>query len=132
MKQLLPYILITGLTVLLAAAPARSQNSGFINQQDARNKWSITGTVNPPLTNVKAIYPHPGRDVVDILLAEKAYQPVDVWVLDMNGTVIKTFRFQPEGNLMTIDVSNLPRGQYALHVKEAGREVQKMVLVRED
>ena len=132
MKQLLQYTLITMLTALLSVAPALAQNSEFIDQQDARYKWNISGTVNPPLTNVKAIYPHPGRDAVDILLAETDYQPVDIRIMDLNGTVVKTFRLQPEGNLMTIDVSNLPPGQYALHVQETGREVQKMVLLREE
>lgn len=132
MKQLLRYTLLVAAFSLLAASEVQAQNSGFIDPYGSRYKWNITGTINPPLTGVAAVYPNPGRDRIEILLTETAYQPVDVWILNMDGVVLKTCHFMPQGNLLSVDVSNLPAGQYALHVKEAGKEVQKMLLLRRE
>lgn len=132
MKQLVQYTSIVAFLLFSAAAQAQTQNSGFIDQNNARYKWDIIGSVDAPLTGIQAVYPNASHDMVNILLAETAYQPVDVWILNLDGTALKTLHFSPQGNLITIDLSDLPAGEYALHVKEAGREVQRLKLIRRD
>lgn len=132
MKYFLRYTSILIFLLQITVSNATAQGSGFIDPQSSRYKWDISGAINPPLTGIEAVYPNPNHDLIDILLVDKAYQPVDVWVLNMDGTVLKTFHFRPQGKLMTIDVGFLSAGEYVLQVKEAGKELQRMRLIRNE
>jgi|GEM_PF-2004844 len=132
MKHILHYSLLFSFLCLTGVKQAAAQNTGdFMDQRYARYKWTVNGQVAPPQTDVLTIYPNPTRDYVEIYLEEVAWQPVHVWILDLNGTVLKTQTYQPQGNRLAIDVSNLPAGEYALHIKEEGKAVRQLRLLRD-
>ncbi len=72
----------------------------------------FANTINSTIDSKVIIYPNPASDFVYIEISEELYQ-YDLQILDINGSVIKTFK--PESN-KEIDISDLFSGIYIVRV----------------
>ena len=109
---------------------AQAQSGNTLDQMAAENEFRHFA--DQPGTLVRSMYPNPARNSVNIALAEPAMNRVDVVVYTYNATVMRTFSFAPGGSLLGFDVSSLPVGQYIIQVRETGKSVQSLRLVRNE
>lgn len=88
--------------------------------------------VEQPATLVRAVYPNPAHSNATIALAQPAANRVDVAVVTYNGTVVSNQSFAGGATLLGLDLSNMPAGNYILLVREAGKTVQSLKLLKGD
>lgn len=124
-------ILLFAAMALELSISSKAQDATYYVNDD-RIKWDINGSVNAPVTEAKTLYPNPAVSFTNVLLRRITDNPVQVLILDFNGVIRSNFSFDPGGNNLYLDISNLPKGLYVVQVKERGKEVQSLKLVKEE
>lgn len=84
-----------------------------------------------PLTRIESIYPDPAQNTSSIVLAEMPARPVKLYVINLNGTVVKTYSYDGGNRLLTFDVSDLENGIYNIQVQEQGKIMQSIKLLKQ-
>ncbi|MFW5877704.1 MAG: T9SS type A sorting domain-containing protein [bacterium] len=67
------------------------------------------------------IYPNPSSDIINLSLPMEGMSSVRIKVYSINGQLMKVLHSDPSGQLVRIDVSKLPEGQYILKGESDGR-----------
>jgi hypothetical protein len=62
------------------------------------------------------IYPHPVIGMTRIVLHEPSQDFVYVMVIDMNGSILRAFQFNPNSYELQVDMGSLPIGMYSVRV----------------
>jgi hypothetical protein len=73
------------------------------------------------------VYPNPALDRLNISLQESFDVPLDVEMFDQNGRLVR--QVQLSGELLTLDVSDLSTGYYALFIRAGTRYLQWKVSI---
>lgn len=73
------------------------------------------------------LYPNPALDRLNISLQESFDVPLDVEMFDQNGRLVR--QVQLSGELLTLDVSDLSTGYYALFIRAGTRYLQWKVSI---
>lgn len=77
------------------------------------------------------VYPNPAISQTNIVLPEIARQRVNVYLIDLQGTIMRTYAFAPGGNQFYIDISSIPVGIYSLRIEQKGMRPQNVRLVKQ-
>ncbi len=70
------------------------------------------------------VYPNPTVDEFNLDLTSDFLGEVNLRLMDLNGRQIREFQYLKEADLMhvQVNVTDLPRGMYRVHVIEGDRE----------
>jgi hypothetical protein len=82
------------------------------------------------ISPVQAVFPNPATSNTSVLLSQPAQQRVYVDLVDQKGHIVTTYVFAPGGRQLTFDVGFLEGGYYILRVREPGRYVSAVRLVK--
>ena len=77
------------------------------------------------------VYPNPAISQANIVLPQIAKQRVNVYLIDLQGTIMQTYAFAPGGNQLYIDISSVPVGIYSLRIEQKGMRSQNVRLVKQ-
>ncbi len=114
-----------GLTVSLfvqhfaGSAQAFYKNDNQSEQQ--RTSWTL---------GVQTVYPNPTSSSSTVVLSYIPVNRVYIDILDYNGNIRQSFRFAPGGRQLSFDVGALDRGYYFVRVREQGRLIANVRLVK--
>ncbi|MCE7053265.1 T9SS type A sorting domain-containing protein [Algoriphagus sp. AGSA1] len=77
------------------------------------------------------IGPNPSREYLNVIFTnlDRSYD-FEFHVVSMNGTVQKTFEARPEGDKVTIDVSDLVNGVYILQLTANGHDISSKKFIK--
>ena len=124
---------------------AQYNEYGNVNNQYGPPNFT-GGTVNTPseifaiytqsnkteeATLINEIYPNPAQSTSSVLLTDIATNPVTLYIVNLNGTVIKTYSYDGGGNRLNFDVSELEDGFYSIQVQEKGKSMQSVKLLKQ-
>jgi type IX secretion system substrate protein len=87
-----------------------------MNAQSAYGNPYIAGISIPVSQNDLLVYPNPVISQTRIVLPEASAAPVFVDIVDLNGNVVRTYRYEPGIYNLDVDMSRLPAGLYSLRV----------------
>ena len=149
----------TGIITILAATAflfgtkvnAQYANTGFNEYGNTINQYGAPtftgGTVNTPsesfavytqenaktqqATLISDVYPNPTRNQSSLELTSIAANPVTVFIVNMNGTIMKTYSYDGGTNRLNFDISNLQDGLYSIQVQERGKSMQSIKLLKQ-
>ena len=129
----------------IASFSAKAQQSNVVNQYGPPNFTG--GTVNSPnesfaiyreqraqenpITTIQRIYPDPAQNISNIVLAEKAARPVTLYIVNLSGTIMRTYNYDGGNTQLTFDVSELQNGVYTIQVQEEGKSMQSIKLLKQ-
>ncbi len=74
------------------------------------------------------VFPNPTATYTRIILSQSTTEPVTVSVVNLNGVLVRSYKYSAGSGRFDIDVSSLPNGIYALQVQERGKEAQSVQL----
>lgn len=140
----------TWITVALAAfslnAAAQQYNEyGNINNQYGAPTFT-GGTVSSPsesfaiytqrnqpeqATLIEEVYPNPTPTASSVVLTTVAVNPVTLFIVNMNGTIMKTYNYDGGSSRLTFDMSGLQDGLYSIQVQERGKSMQSIRLLKQ-
>jgi len=66
------------------------------------------------------VFPNPAISNARILLPFASEGNVWVYIIDMNGNMLRTYKYEPRSYQLDVDVSTLPAGIYDVHVSGKG------------
>ncbi len=66
------------------------------------------------------VYPNPAISTARIMLPFASEGKVTVNIIDMNGTITRTYRYEPRSYQLDVDMSTLPMGVYSVRVSGKG------------
>lgn len=77
------------------------------------------------------VYPNPNQGTFNLLLSNTKYGDVSVKVYNILGSEIKNFQFnKTDQTLLTeLQIGNVPKGLYFLHIKTKEGEAQKKIII---
>ena len=81
---------------------------------------------------ISTVTPNPARTNAAINLESGTTEPVSIYVVNMNGTILKSYTYAAGSNSYGIDVGNLPAGLYSIQLQERGKSLQSIELVKQD
>ena len=64
------------------------------------------------------MYPNPVLSQAKIILSELPKTAVAVYVIDLNGNIVRTFKYEPGNYSLDVDMSKLPAGIYSVRVQQ--------------
>ena len=76
----------------------------------------VAGVNIPVSQNDLLVYPNPVISQTRIVLQGRSAAPVFVDVVDLNGNLVRTCRYEPGTYNLDVDMSRLPAGLYSLRV----------------
>jgi len=82
-------------------------------------------------TGLIKVYPNPASRVVDIEFSHPIAFPVRVAIVDMQGRLMQQTEVGQRKNRIQLSVSQLPVGQYVIHVKSDDGKIRVGKLIRE-
>lgn len=85
-----------------------------------------------PVTEIVSVYPDPARTASSVLLAEQAINSVTLYVVNLNGTVVRTYTYDGGQQQLNFDVSDLQDGVYNIQVQEQGKSMQSVKLLKQN
>jgi len=100
-----------------------SETFAVYNQQSANER-----AIDPHTMSIVEVYPNPTATYTRITLAGNTTEPVTVSIINMNGTLVRSYEYAAGSGKFYIDVSSVPDGLYALQVQEHGKEAQSVQL----
>ena len=134
--------------IVMSAMTASSQESNYNNSTTQYGPPNFTGgTVASPsdayaashdfsapqeATVISSIFPVPAKDNLSVVLGQTAVAPVTMWIVNMNGEVLRAYHFDAGYNRLDIDVSSLAQGLYSIQVQEAGKSMQSIELAKRE
>lgn len=142
-------ILITA-TLLLGAFSAQSQETLLEGQNTINKNGAPTftgGTTNSPseyyadytrnnrvqeVTAIDNVYPNPATSSAGVVLSKIAIDPVSLYVVNLNGTVMESYNYDGGSQRLNFDMSALPNGLYSIHVQERGKTMQSIKLLKQN
>jgi len=82
----------------------------------------------PPITGVTSVsgnddlfvYPNPAVSTARIMLPVASEGIVSVFIVDMGGNIIRTYKYEPRSYQLDVDMSTLPMGVYSIRVSGKG------------
>jgi hypothetical protein len=84
------------------------------------------------ITAIDNVYPNPARTSAGIVLSETAVDPVSLYVVNLNGTILSSYHYDGGSQRLNFDVSSLPDGLYSIHVQERGKTMQSIKLLKQN
>ncbi len=142
-------LLLTG-ALLVSAFAARSQETLLEGQNTINHYGAPTftgGTTQSTseafadytrtnrvqqITAIDNVYPNPARISAGIVLSEIAVDPVSLYVVNLNGTVLSSYHYDGGSQRLNFDVSALPDGLYSIQVQEQGKSMQSIRLLKQN
>jgi hypothetical protein len=103
-----------------------SESFALYHQQTA----NLLRTTRPASTPIASVYPNPSPDMTTVVLTNNTLEPVTITLINMNGVLMRTYRYGAGYGSFSIDVSSLPNGMYALQVQERGRQPQSIQFLK--
>lgn len=139
------FLLTSFITMVALTFKANAQNDAVINQygpptftggtthtpSESFAIYQETRTKENPVTTIESIYPDPAQNTSSLVLAEMPARPVKLYVINLNGTVVKTYSYDGGNRLLTFDVSDLQNGIYNIQVQEQGKIMQSIKLLKQ-
>lgn len=89
-----------------------------------------TSKFNLP-TTIETIYPNPAMSTSSVVLSEVAINPVVIYIVNMNGTIVRTYTYDGGYDHFNFDVSSLQDGLYNIQVQERGKSMQSIKLLKQ-
>lgn len=77
------------------------------------------------------LYPNPAINTAHIILPDVALEKVQVYIINLQGSIIQSLVFAPGGDQLDIDVSNLPAGDYSIRILQQGFEPEHVRLIKQ-
>ena len=142
-------ILIT-CTLLLGAWSAKSQETLLEGQNIINRNGAPTftgGTTNSPsesfasytrdnrvqdATSIENVYPNPAHSSAGIVLSKAAVDPVALYVVNLNGTILSSYHYDGGSQRLNFDISAFPDGLYSIQVQERGKTMQSIKLLKQN
>jgi hypothetical protein len=144
MKKLIQWI---GCTTLLFSALSSGAQADNINNRYGPPTYT-GGTIASPTENfalyhqarsneriverasigIMEMYPNPATNFTRIVLDGSSTEPVTLFIVNMNGIIVKSHQYGAGSTVLDIDVSAFPAGIYAMQVQERGKEAQSIQL----
>ena len=112
-NKILPTVLALGLLLLPGLSGA--QNAEATGYGITTANTDFTYPVNDLL-----VYPNPTADITHIVLPVSSTGVVSVYVIDMNGNIVRTVQYPLGIYRLDVDMSSLPMGVYSVHVSGNG------------
>ena len=84
-----------------------------------------------PETIIDNIFPNPAMSTSNITLAEVAVSTVTVYIINLNGTIVRTYTYNGGHRQFNLDVSGLQDGLYSIEVQEQGKSMQSIKLLKQ-
>jgi len=103
----------------------QSPSESFAIYQEAQN-------ANYPSTDLISVYPDPARNSSSVLLAQQALKPVTLYIVNLNGTLMRTYTYDGGTSQLSFDVSDLQDGVYNIQVQEQGKSMQSVKLLKQN
>lgn len=82
-------------------------------------------------TTIETIYPNPAMSASSVVLSEVAVNPVIIYIVNMNGTIVRTYTYNGGYDHFNFDVSSLQDGLYHIQVQERGKSMQSIKLLKQ-
>ena len=83
-------------------------------------------------TDIASVYPNPAQSASLVSLVETASNPVTLYVVNLNGTILRSYRYNGGSNRLPFDVGALPDGVYSIQVQERGKTMQSIELLKQN
>lgn len=84
---------------------------------------------NSPVQDHVIVYPNPANTIINIRFENLLSQPVSIRLININGTVVKSFEGKPGTRLSRIDITGLPDGLYLINIQSNNQVITKKVSV---
>ena len=84
------------------------------------------------LNAIETAYPNPTRANVAVVLAQTTSTPVDIYIVNLNGVIQKTYTYAAGNRSYGIDMGDLTSGLYSIQVQERGRAMQRINVLKQD
>jgi peptidoglycan/xylan/chitin deacetylase (PgdA/CDA1 family) len=97
--------------------------------KDGSVQFSNLVTIKYQVPNIYAVSPNPTRDYVDINLTACENRPVVLTIMDALGHKVQSVSLDKAGKSHRIEFSDIPTGQYFLHIQPAGKRVATRVII---
>lgn len=81
---------------------------------------------------IGSITPNPARTSAALMLETGTTEPVTIYVVNMNGNIVKSYTYGAGNSSYGIDVGNLPAGLYSIQLQERGKSLQSIELVKQE
>ena len=78
--------------------------------------------INNQVNSSIEVYPNPCTDFLTIRNMQSS--TVQIRIVDMMGHLVKQVTLSPNENVTSVDVSNLPHGQYLLHIQQQDNRME--------
>jgi hypothetical protein len=130
MKKLLLSIFASVLLFAEGKAQQAAQEESQVFEQGyvADKPLDLSGHYAP--ASAVLFYPNPVASQARVWLPYASTSVVSVEVMNLQGTLMSSFRYAPGSRSLDVDMSTLPTGIYSVRVKE-NRNVENIKVVKE-
>jgi len=115
-----------------------AQTNDYTNEDEAGEAYTAPGgdQYNNPyvLTGSSStvfMYPNPVTTQTKLVLDEPSTFAVNVDIIDLNGTLVRSLSYSPGTYSIDVDMSALGTGLYTVRVREKGKPMQYIKAVKQ-